>query len=134
MCRFAVFYQNKMCFLIPTPSLFSWSPTEITIDIQLSNRSIIFSVTYQNYYTTIKAFIDQALKLYTIHLHDAGYLKETNEKRRKKEDYSYEQLCSDFILRKSSGHLVSNLIKHIMFKIFVLNFRPFWMSCVTNMM
>ena len=64
-----------------------------------STRFIAISVTYQNNYNFIPAFIDQALKLYTIHVHDAGYLREWNEKGKKKEDHSYEQLRYDFIFR-----------------------------------
>jgi hypothetical protein len=57
------------------------------------------SVTYRNNYNINLAFIDQALKLYTIHVHEAGYLRELNKKGKKKEDRSYEQLHYDFILR-----------------------------------
>ena len=56
-------------------------------------------VIYQKNYNFNPAFIDQALKLYTIHVHNAGYLQELNEKGKKKEDRSYEQLRYDFILR-----------------------------------
>jgi len=62
-------------------------------------RFIAISVTYRNNYNFIPAFIDQALKLYTIHVHNAGYLQELNERGKKKEDRSYEQLRYDFILR-----------------------------------
>ena len=64
-----------------------------------SLRFIGISVTYRNNYNFIPAFIDQALKLYTIHVHNAGYLQELKERGKKKEDRSYEQLRYDFILR-----------------------------------
>ena len=45
------------------------------------------------------AFLDLSLRIFTTHIHDAGYVKEKNKKGRNKEDRSYISMRHDFILR-----------------------------------